>query len=156
MKFLGFTSVTRWVIVVFGCAVLATAQPMNTPPAPTAAPTATPTPAGASASNQIIFPQGASTPANKGAVTKGDDGRGYILVVAIILAGAGGWVMLRRRKGIPILNREARKLQIEETRPLGNRQYLVVASYEDKKFLLGVTAGQIQLLSDLNKLEPKP
>jgi flagellar protein FliO/FliZ len=89
-------------------------------------------------------------------VTKSEDGRGYILVVAIILAGAGAWVMLQRRKGAPILNREARKLQIEETRPLGNRQYLVVASYEDRKFLLGVTAGQIQLLSDLNKTEPKP
>jgi flagellar protein FliO/FliZ len=155
MKFLGFTSVTRWVIVVFGCAVLATAQPMNTPPAPTKAPTAIPAPTGASASNQIIYPQGTSTPANNAAVTKGEDGRGYILVVAILLAGVGGWIMLQRRKGMPILNREARKLQIEETRPLGNRQYLVVASYEDRKFLLGVTAGQIQLLSDLNKTEPK-
>ena len=165
MKFPGFTSVTRWVLVVFGCAVLATAQPMNTPPVPTAKPTValttpaasspTPTPAGASASNQIIYPQGSTTPANPGAVTKSEDGRGYILVVAIILAGAGAWVMLQRRKGAPILNREARKLQIEETRPLGNRQYLVVASYEDRKFLLGVTAGQIQLLSDLNKPEVK-
>ncbi|HEY9153893.1 MAG TPA: flagellar biosynthetic protein FliO [Opitutaceae bacterium] len=155
MKFPGFTSVTRWVIVVFGCAVLATAQPMNTPPAPTTTPTVTPVPTGASASNQIIYPQGSSTAANT-AVTKSEDGRGYLLVVAILLAGASGWVMLQRRKGMPILNREARKLQIEETRPLGNRQYLVVASYEDRKFLLGVTAGQIQLLSDLNKPEQKP
>ena len=155
MKFLGFTSVTRWVIVVFGCAVLATAQPMNTPPAPTTAAVSSVTPTPAAASNQIIYPQGSSAAANS-TVTKSEDGRGYFLVVAILLAGAGAWIMLQRRKGVPLLNREARKLQIEETRPLGNRQYLVVASYEDRKFLLGVTAGQIQLLSDLNKPEVKP
>lgn len=153
MKIFDLTSVTRWVIVVFGCAVLATAQPMNTAPVPTASPTSTPTPA--NASNQIIYPQGSSTVATS-AVTKSEDGRGYFLVIALLLAGAGAWIMLQRRKGVPLLNREARKLQIEETRPLGNRQYLVVASYEDRKFLLGVTAGQIQLLSDLNKPETKP
>ena len=38
---------------------------------------------------------------------------------------------------------------VEETRALGNRQYLVVASYEGKKFLLGVCPGQINLLSPL-------
>ncbi len=155
MKFLELTSVTRWVIVVFGCAVLATAQPMNTPPAPTAAPTLAPTPTPASNSSQIIYPQGSSATGATAPLTRSEDGRGYILVVALILAGAGAWIMLQKRKGAPLLNREARKLLIEETRPLGNRQYLVIASYEDRKFLLGVTAGQIQLLSDLNKSEEK-
>jgi flagellar protein FliO/FliZ len=38
---------------------------------------------------------------------------------------------------------------IEETRSLGNRQYLIVAAYEEKKLLLGVTPGRIKLLCDL-------
>jgi flagellar protein FliO/FliZ len=47
------------------------------------------------------------------------------------------------------------KLQIEETRSLGNRQYLVVAVYEGQKLLLGVTPGQIQLLTPLSSGEDK-
>ena len=44
---------------------------------------------------------------------------------------------------------DLRSLAVEETRSLGNRQYLVVASYEGKKFLLGVCPGRINLLSAL-------
>ena len=53
-----------------------------------------------------------------------------------------------KRTGAP-LSRDARQLAIQETRSLGNRQYLVVASYEDKKFLLGVTPGRIEMLTPL-------
>ena len=37
-----------------------------------------------------------------------------------------------------------------DTRSLGNRQFLVVAEYDQQKFLLGVSAGNIKLLSKLN------
>jgi flagellar protein FliO/FliZ len=144
-----FTSVTRWLIVVFGCAVLATAQPMNSP-APTALPAKT--------TDTIIYPKGTPNAGGLSSLTKPDDNsRSYILVVALVLAAVGGWVMLQRRQGAPLLTRGPRKLIVEETRPLGNRQYLVVASYEDRKFLLGVTAGQIQMLSQLagSKTEEK-
>ena len=40
-------------------------------------------------------------------------------------------------------------LKVEETKPLGNRQFLVVASYEGQKFLLGVVPGRIEFLSAL-------
>jgi flagellar protein FliO/FliZ len=43
-----------------------------------------------------------------------------------------------------------RALAVDETRSLGNRQYLVVASYEGKKFLLGVCPGRIEMLSALD------
>jgi flagellar protein FliO/FliZ len=43
-----------------------------------------------------------------------------------------------------------RSLAIDETRSLGNRQYLVVASYEGKKFLIGVCPGRIDMLSSLD------
>jgi flagellar protein FliO/FliZ len=47
-------------------------------------------------------------------------------------------------------SRAPRNLAVEETRSLGNRQYLVVASYQDKKFLIGVCPGRIDLLSALD------
>ncbi|MDP3068751.1 MAG: flagellar biosynthetic protein FliO [Opitutaceae bacterium] len=71
------------------------------------------------------------------------------LVLGVALAAVGGWLVWRNRRGVPI-GREARLLSIEETRSLGNRQYLVVASYEDRKFLIGVCPGRIDLLSPLS------
>ena len=53
-----------------------------------------------------------------------------------------------------MLGREARKLTVAETRSLGNRQYLVVADYEGRKFLLGVCPGRIDLLSSLDGSGP--
>jgi flagellar biogenesis protein FliO len=37
-----------------------------------------------------------------------------------------------------------------DTRSLGNRQFLVVAEYDQQKFLLGVSTGNIKLLSKLD------
>lgn len=71
------------------------------------------------------------------------------LVGVILLGGAGGWLYMRGRK-VQITGRVARKLVIDETKSLGSRQYLVVASYEGKKFMLGVCPGRIDLLTPLD------
>lgn len=71
------------------------------------------------------------------------------LVLGLGLAGVGGWLVWRNRRGVPAA-RERRALAIDETRSLGNRQYLVVASYEGRKFLIGVCPGRIDLLSALD------
>jgi flagellar protein FliO/FliZ len=77
------------------------------------------------------------------------------LVGVLALAGAGGWMLWRARSnGVVGLNRATRNLAVEETRALGNRQFLVVASYQDKKFLIGVCPGRIDLLSALNSSDP--
>ncbi len=76
------------------------------------------------------------------------------LVVAAVLAGVGGWSVWRHRRrpgGAP--GRPA--LAVEETRPLGNRQYLVVANYEGRRFLLGVCPGRIEMLAPL-PADPAP
>lgn len=74
------------------------------------------------------------------------------LYLALLLAlFAGGAYILRngftlfqpKTKGI-------RKLQISETRMLGNRQFLIVAEYEDRKMLLGVCPGRIDYLATLS------
>jgi flagellar protein FliO/FliZ len=71
------------------------------------------------------------------------------LVGIIFLGGAGGWLYMRGRK-IQISGRVVRRLVIDETKSLGSRQYLVVASYEGKKFMLGVCPGRIDLLTPLD------
>ena len=50
--------------------------------------------------------------------------------------------------------RADRRLAIAETRSLGNRQYLVVAAYDGRKFLLGVCPGRIEMLAPLDGGSP--
>ena len=102
--------------------------------------------------NRIIFPTGnghSTTPSSAG----GGAANLVTVVVALILAAVGGWLFLRNRRTTSVV-REGRSLAIAETRSLGNRQYLVVASYEDKKFLLGVCPGRIDLLAPLHDRGP--
>lgn len=72
----------------------------------------------------------------------------FVLIVALLVAGlyftrSGFSGLLRRGKG-------ERKLVISEARTLGNRQFLVVAEYENRKMLLGVCPGRIDYLSTLS------
>ena len=78
-----------------------------------------------------------------------------LLFFALAAAGVGGWLLWRQRRSPSgIAARDARKLAIAETRSLGNRQYLVVADYDGRKFLLGVCPGRIDLLSALDGSGP--
>lgn len=75
------------------------------------------------------------------------------LMLAVI---GGGFFLLRNGVAIfqPKLKGE-RKLDISETRMLGNRQFLVVAQYEERKVLLGVCPGRIDYLCSLGGGEPE-
>lgn len=97
--------------------------------------------------NQIIVPGGSSK--DGAAAAPGSASLNSVtLIVGLALAGVGGWLVWRNRRGVPVKS-DLRSLAVEETRSLGNRQFLVVASYEGKKFLLGVCPGRINLLSAL-------
>ena len=75
------------------------------------------------------------------------------LMLAVIV---GGFFLLRN--GVAIFQpkfKGERKLNISETRMLGNRQFLVVAQYEERKVLLGVCPGRIDYLCTLAGGEPE-
>lgn len=101
----------------------------------------------AATADQILYP--ASSPQASPVVPGVGSGGGLTFVAVVLLAGAGAWVLWRGR-GKRAPGKENPQLAIAETRSLGNRQYLVVASYEGKKFLLGVCPGRIDLLAPLD------
>lgn len=79
----------------------------------------------------------------------------------IALLTAGGFYLLKRGAIGPRAGAKfAQRLVIEETRPLGNKQFLAVATYGDRRLLLGVCAGRIDLLCRLDEpvgaADPKP
>ena len=79
------------------------------------------------------------------------------IYLALLLAiFAGGAFLLRNGFTLfqPKIKGE-RKLEISETRMLGNRQFLVVAAYEDRKILIGVCPGRIEYLCTLAGAEPE-
>lgn len=98
--------------------------------------------------NQVIFPGKGAAAAAPGAPA--GEGMGSMsLYLGLALAAVGGWLVWRNRQGTPA-GRDLRALAIDETRPLGNRQFLVVASYQNRKFLLGVCPGRIEMLAPLD------
>ena len=103
--------------------------------------------AAAADDSEVIFPGGSTQPGSP-AMAAGDGLNTVSLIVGLLLAAIGGWFLWRNRRRVPA-GREAPSLAIDETRSLGNRQYLVVASHEGKRFLLGVCPGQISFLSAL-------
>lgn len=96
--------------------------------------------------NKVLYPSGA---APAGAPAAGN----VTLVAGLVLAAIGTWLLFRARRSAP-RPVAGRGLSIEESRSLGNRQFLVVAAYEDKKFLLGVCPGRISLLGPLHDEKP--
>lgn len=145
------SSVTRWLLVVVGCAVLETAQPMNAAePAPSA-----PAPASSSSSSapldgdRILYPSDSRSSANS---TDGKSTSGVGPVWAFVLVvglGAGAFWAWRRRNPVAAVRRRG-GIVIEDTRALGNRQFLVVAGVDGRRFLLGVAPGNIRMLSPLD------
>jgi flagellar protein FliO/FliZ len=102
----------------------------------------------------ILYPH-APGPAEKPADAPVSGASTMILLVTVAGA-AGGWLLWRRwRGGMGPSVRSEHRLSVAETRSLGNRQYLVVAAYGEKKFLIGVCPGRIDLLSPLESDEPR-
>jgi flagellar protein FliO/FliZ len=108
----------------------------------------------AAAEDQVIYPRSAVLAGAPPTAPAGGF-NGSLLVLAIAAAGAGGWLLWRQRRAPGGLGgRDARKLAVAESRSLGNRQYLVVADYDGRKFLIGVCPGRIDMLAPLDGQAP--
>jgi len=101
--------------------------------------------------DSLIYPRNAP---GAGHATVGRRDEGFPLWgtigVAVVLA-AGGYVLVKRggfrpRAAVP----GTQQLAIQETRPLGNKQFLAVATYGDRRLLLAVCPGRIDLLCRLD------
>jgi len=101
----------------------------------------------------VIYPRG-SAPADAPAGTGARGSNTLVLLgAAVAAAGGGWWLWQKRRLGAQGAAGSAR-LAIVESRPLGSRQYLVVADYDGRKFLLGVCPGSIEMLTPLDGSQP--
>jgi len=98
--------------------------------------------------NAVLYPHSADpSPVAKAAAAPNST---MTIVLVCLLGGAGGWMLWNRLRARGPAALGGRQLAIAETKSLGNRQFLVVASYQDQKFLLGVCPGRIDLLSHLD------
>ncbi len=108
-------------------------------------------PLAALAQTEVIYPRNSAAPGAPPETRPG--GSGNLITGLLGVAGVAGasWFYWRNRAaGFKGVNRADRKLTIAETRPLGNRQHLLVADYDGKKYLLGVCPGRIDLLTPLS------
>jgi flagellar protein FliO/FliZ len=105
------------------------------------------------APDTVLYPKGAAPEVLS---PKAGDHFSWNAVLVVILGAAGGiWFWQRARRGAAgPLARGERRLSVAESHSLGNRQYLVVADYSGRKFLLGVCPGRIDLLSPLDGPPP--
>lgn len=101
------------------------------------------------ASDGVIYPRNAAAAESKEGAKTDTPGNTTLLLLAVVAAGAGAWFLWKQRQGGSLPGAE-RKLSIAESRSLGNRQYLVVADYDGRKFLLGVCPGRIEMLTKLD------
>ena len=135
------SSVNRWLLVVVGCVVLETAQPMKAAE-----------PAPARSADTLLYPGGSAAGSTSETPARAGGAGASWIFAALVGGGAAAWWFWRRRGLGPVARRPG-SLAIEETRPLGNRQFLVVASCDGRRFLLGVAPGGIQMLAPLEAKE---
>lgn len=112
-------------------------------------------PLAAQEKESVIYPRG-TAPADAPAPTETGRSNTLLLLGTAAVAAAGGWWLWQKRR-LGAQAGGAARLAIVESRPLGSRQYLVVADYDGRKFLLGVCPGSIEMLTPLDggQLPPK-
>ena len=109
-------------------------------------------PAAPRSADTVIFPQPVEQSATR---PTGSPSTGYIVFVVLCLGG-GAWLWFRAKGKGRSLKTSGSEISIDETRPLGNRQYLVLTSCRGRSFLIGVSQGRIDVVSEVPPSEPTP
>jgi hypothetical protein len=132
-----FPTVLLWVVSLWGG--LLRAQEKAPPPVPQGPAVYTPAPVSPATGNLKALDGGGTVSI-----------LGYVLTVLVL--GAAGFTVLLRGGFFGVswgASKTARKLHIEESRMVGNRQHLMVAEYDGRRVLLGVSPGRIDFLCGL-------
>jgi flagellar protein FliO/FliZ len=72
-----------------------------------------------------------------------------LLSVVIVLALLGALVWLARRGMLGSLRANGRPIVVETAVPIGERRSLVIVAVEGRRLLLGLTPGQVSLVTEL-------
>ncbi len=105
---------------------------------------------------KIYYPSEAAAPITAvpaGAPAKSTPITTSVLYLALLAAMGYATYIMWKKKTVPQRSGATSKepLQIINTRPLGNRQFLVVVKYKEKELLLGVGQGFISKLDTCDK-----
>jgi flagellar protein FliO/FliZ len=100
-------------------------------------------------SGEVIVPTASLTPPSQTVTSGSGIQLAIYLCLLVALLGGGSYFLKNGFTFLQPKSKGARKLNVAETRMLGNRQFLVVAEYEGRKMLLGVCPGRIELISEL-------
>jgi flagellar protein FliO/FliZ len=71
------------------------------------------------------------------------------LAVLVVLGLVGALAWLTRRGAFAQLRRNAKTIAVETAVPLGERRSLVIVAVEGRRLLLGLTPGQISMVTEL-------
>jgi flagellar biosynthetic protein FliO len=77
---------------------------------------------------------------------------GVIVVLGLVV----GLAWLLRRGAFGALRPGSRAITVETAMPLGERRSLVIVSVEGRRLLLGMTPGQISMVTELDATAPAP
>ena len=75
----------------------------------------------------------------------------FAVVIVLGLVAALAWML--RRGALGSLRSRSRAITVETAVPLGERRSLVIVSVEGRRILLGMTPGQISMVTELG---PQP
>jgi flagellar protein FliO/FliZ len=79
-----------------------------------------------------------------------------LFAVVVVLGLVAGFAWLLRRGAFGALRPGSRSVTVETAVPLGERRSLVIVAVEGRRLLLGLTPGQISMVTELGAAAPAP
>jgi flagellar biogenesis protein FliO len=76
------------------------------------------------------------------------------MLLALILVVGIALLVLKALKGIHTKQGDGARIDLLLTLPVGTRERVVVITYRDNEYLVGITAGGMSLLDKMPKPEP--
>jgi flagellar protein FliO/FliZ len=70
-------------------------------------------------------------------------------LLALILVIGLAWLLLKALKGLHVAQNTTNRIKLLLTLPVGSRERVVVISYREHEYLVGITAGSMNLLDKL-------